>query len=106
MGHPTWNALFATPAHPDYSSAHTVQSVAIADAFTSIFGNNYPFTDHQFDNIGMTPRSYSSFNAVVTEVAAARVYAGIHTRIACEAGITEGEKVAQNINSKLDFLKE
>jgi len=106
MGHPTWNALFATPAHPDYSSAHTVQSMAIANAFTSIFGNNYQFTDHQFDNIGMSPRNYNSFNAVVTEVAAARVYAGIHTRMACEAGITEGEKVAKNIDSKLKFLKE
>ena len=106
MGHTTWNALFATPAHPDYSSAHTVQSAAIADAFTSIFGNNYQFTDHQFDNISMASRSYSSFNAVVSEVAEARVYAGIHTRMACEAGITEGEKVAQNIDSKLRFLKE
>ena len=106
MGYTTWNALFATPAHPDYSSAHTVQCTAIADAFTSIFGNNYQFTDHQFDNIGMASRSYSSFNAVVTEVAQARVYAGIHTRMACEAGITEGEKVAQNIDNRLKFLKE
>jgi len=103
MGYTTWNPLFATPAHPDYSSAHTVQSTAIADAFASIFGDNYQFTDHQFDNIGMTPRSYSSFNAVVNEVAAARVYAGIHTRMACEAGIKEGLKVAQNIDSKLKF---
>jgi hypothetical protein len=106
MGYTTWNPLFATPAHPDYSSAHTVQSTAIADAFTSIFGDNYPLTDHQFDNIGMAPRSYSSFNAVVNEVAAARVYAGIHTRMACEAGLQEGAKVAQNIDSKLKFLKE
>jgi hypothetical protein len=106
MGHTTWNPLFATPAHPDYSSAHTVQSTAIADAFTSIFGDNYQFTDHQFDNIGMSPRSYSSFNAVVNEVAAARVFAGIHTRMACEAGLGEGLKVAQNIDSKLKFLKE
>jgi hypothetical protein len=106
LGHSSWNALFATPAHPDYSSAHTVQSAAIADAFTSVFGNNYSFTDHQFDNIGMSPRSYNSFNAVVDEVAKARVYAGIHTRMACGAGLQEGIKVAQNINSKLRFLKE
>jgi PAP2 superfamily protein len=106
LGHPTWNPLFATPAHPDYTSAHTVQSAAIAVAFTSIFGNNYQFTDHQFDNIGMLARSYSSFNAAVTEVAIARVYAGIHTRMGCEAGLAEGEKVANNINASLKFLKE
>ena len=106
LGHPTWNALFATPGHPDYSSAHTVQSTAIVAAFSSIFGNNYQFTDHQFDNIGMAPRTYNSFNAIVNEVAAARVYAGIHTRMACEAGVLEGSKVAQNIDNKLKFLKE
>jgi hypothetical protein len=35
-----------------------------------------------------------------------RVYAGIHTRYACEAGRMQGQKIAQNINSKLKFLKE
>ena len=106
MGHANWNALFATPAHPDYSSAHTAQSTAIADALTSIFGASYKFTDHQFDNAGMSPRTYNSFDNVVDEVARARVYAGIHTRMACDAGRIEGQKVADNIDSKLKFLKE
>ncbi len=106
LNHPAWNSLFATPGHPDYSSAHCVQSAAIADAFASIFGDNYHFTDRQFDNIGMTSRTYSSFKETITEVAVARVYAGIHTRMACDAGLQEGLQVAQNINSKLKFLKE
>jgi hypothetical protein len=106
LNHPTWNSLFATPGHPDYSSAHCVQSAAIAIAFASIFGDNYHFTDHQFDNIGMTPRTYNSFKETTEEVAIARVYAGIHTRMACDAGLEEGLKVAQNIASKLKFLKE
>ena len=106
MGHSSWNALFATPGHPDYSSAHTVQSTAIADALTSVFGANFKFTDHQFDNAGMSSRTYNSFDDVVNEVAKARVYAGIHTRMACDAGLIEGKKVAQNIDSKLKFLKE
>jgi membrane-associated phospholipid phosphatase len=82
-----------------------VQSAAIAVAFSSIFGDNYHFTDHQFDNIGMAPRTYDSFYAIVTEVGIARVYEGIHTKIACDAGLLEGLKVAQNIDSKLKFLK-
>jgi hypothetical protein len=106
LDHPSWNPLFATPAHPDYSSAHVTQSSAIAAAFSSVFGNNYQFTDHTFDNLGMSPRSYNSFNATAREVALARVYAGIHTRMACEASLQEGLKVAQNIDSKLKFLKE
>ena len=106
LNHPTWNPLFATPGHPDYSSAHTVQSKAIAVAFTSIFGQNHQYTDHTFDNLGMPARTYSSFDATAQEVAVARVYAGIHTRMGCDAGLLEGLKVAQNINNKLKFLKE
>jgi len=106
LNHPAWNSLFTTPGHPDYSSAHCVQSAAIAIAFASIFGDNYHFTDHQFDNIGMAPRIYNSFKETTEEVAIARVYAGIHTRMACDAGLEEGMKVAQNINSKVKFLKE
>jgi len=106
LNHPTWNSLFTTPGHPDYSSAHCVQSAAIAIAFASIFGDNYQFTDHTGENIGMIPQSYNSFNDEVTQVALARVYAGIHTRMACEAGLQEGLKVAQNIDGKLKFLKE
>jgi hypothetical protein len=105
LNQPTWNSLFATPGHPDYSSAHTVQSIAIAGALSSIFGSNYQFTDHTFDDIGMAARSYSSFEAVAQEVAVARVYAGIHTRLACEAGLVEGLKVAENIDHKLKFKK-
>jgi hypothetical protein len=106
LNHLAWNSLFTTPGHPDYSSAHCVQSAAIAVAFASIFGDNYHFTDHQFDNIGMAPRTYNSFKETTAEVAVARVYAGIHTRMACDAGLQEGLKVAENIDNKLKFLKE
>jgi hypothetical protein len=106
LNHPTWNALFSTPTHPDYSSFHSAQSAAIAVAFTSIFGDNYHFTDHQFDNIGLAPRTYDSFNAIATEVVFARVYEGIHTKLACEVGLQEGLIIAHNINSRLKFLKE
>lgn len=106
LNHPTWNSLLSPPGHPDYSSAHTVQSTSIASALGSVFGQDYPFTDHTFDNLGMAPRTYNSFRAVAEEIAMARVYAGIHTRPACEAGLQEGSKVAQNIDSKLKFLKE
>jgi hypothetical protein len=106
LNHPAWNALFATPAHPDYSSAHCVQSSAIAIAFSSIFGDNYQFTDHTGENIGMVPQHYNSFKDVANQVALARVYAGIHTSLACRAGLQEGKKVAENIDNKLDFKKE
>jgi len=105
LQHSTWNALFPTPGHPDYSSAHCVQSAAMALSLTSIFGDNYHFTDHTNDNIGMAAQEYQSFKDVAEQVALARVYAGIHTRLACDAGLAEGFNVAKNIEYKLKFKK-
>ena len=32
---------------------------SIANALTSIFGDNYQFTDHTYDGIGMAPQNYN-----------------------------------------------
>ena len=39
------------------------------------------------------------------EIAISRLYGGIHYRYSCEEGIKQGKKIAQNIDSKLKFLK-
>ena len=54
----------------------------------------------------MSPRSYDGFQDLFDEMINARVYAGIHTRLADAAGVNQGRKIAQNINSLLKFLKE
>ena len=50
-------------------------------------------------------RSYSSFSDMAEQIGMSRVYAGIHTRYACEVGRTQGEKIAENLD-KLKFLKD
>jgi hypothetical protein len=106
LGHTTWNSLLTTPAHPEYSSAHAVLSVATADAFSNLFGNNYSFTDHTYDYLGMAPRSFSSFQAFAIDAGNSRLYAGIHYQVSIDLGLVQGRKVAQNIIDKLMFLKE
>jgi hypothetical protein len=106
LGHTAWNSLLTTPAHPEYSSAHAVLSAATADAFSNLFGNNYSFTDHTYDYLGMAPRSFNSFRAFGEEAGNSRLYAGIHYQQSIDIGLVQGRKVAQNIISKLKFLKE
>jgi hypothetical protein len=99
MEYSTWNSYLGTPAHPEYSSAHTVLSVAAAETLQSLFGNIGSFTDHTYDYLGFAPRSYSSFVAIGEEAAQSRLYAGIHYQPSINAGKIQGKKVAANIFS-------
>ncbi|WP_460912110.1 vanadium-dependent haloperoxidase [Spirosoma areae] len=105
LGYSSWNALFATPNFPDFPSAHSVISGAFAEVLKKDLGNNYQFTNHAYDYLGMAPRTYSSLDAMATEIGLSRLYAGIHNRIAIDRGTTMGNKIGQNINNGVKFLK-
>jgi hypothetical protein len=106
LGHTTWNPLFATPAFPEYPSGHSTAAGVIAETLTELLGDNYEFTIHSYDFLGMAPRHYTSFYQMADEIGKSRVYAGIHNTAACVEGTKQGIRIAQNINSKLKFLKE
>jgi hypothetical protein len=106
MGYSTWNALFATPNFPEYPSGHSTAGGVVAETLTGLFGDNYQFTNHSYDYLGMAPRTYSSFYQMAQEIGDSRVYGGIHYRVACTEGNKQGRKIAQNINNTLKFLKE
>ena len=97
MGYTSWNSYLTTPAHPEYSSAHAVLSVGAAEIMQSVFGNIGSFTDHTYDYLGFTPRTYNSFLAIGKEAAQSRLYAGIHYQPSINAGILQGRKVSENI---------
>ncbi len=40
---PTWTPLFATPAHPEYTSGHSTASSAAATVLVDYFGDDTPF---------------------------------------------------------------
>ncbi len=101
MGYTTWTPLLTTPAHPEYSSAHAVLSSATSDAFTVLFGNIGPFTDHTYDYLGFAPRTFSTFRAIGEDAGNSRLYAGIHYQPSINTGLAQGRKVAANIFAKL-----
>jgi hypothetical protein len=105
MGYSTWNSLFGTPNFPDFPSAHSVISGAFAAVLEKDLGNSYQFTNHTYDYAGLPARTYSSLNAMATEIGLSRLYAGIHNRISIERGTTMGSKIGQNINTGVAFLK-
>jgi len=106
MGHGNWKAQFNTPGHPEFPSAHAVNSAAIAAMLTDVLGDNFHFTLHTYYYLGLPDRDYSSFNAMAKEMSDSRVFAGIHYQASCDKGLLLGKKVAQNILASVKFLKE
>ena len=88
--------LFATPAHPEYPSAHSCFSAAAAGVLANRFGNRTHFT-MESDQMPGVVRSFKSFSAALDEVKNARIFAGIHFRSATDDGQKLGASVAEYI---------
>jgi hypothetical protein len=92
--------------HPEFPSAHAVFGTAVATMLTDVLGDNFQFTLHTYDYLGLPARSFNSFFEMSKEMADSRVFAGIHYQASCDKGRWLGEKVAENILSKVKFLKD
>src|SRR5690606_36304123 len=101
LGHTSWSPVLSTPPHPDFPSGHSQTGGAFAAMMTSLFGDNYAITLHTYDNLGMTPRAYTSFWEMTDDIGRSRVYAGIHYTYSCVEGSRQGSKIAENILNRL-----
>ena len=106
MGYAEWNALFNTPGHPEFPSAHSVIGAVNASMLTDVFGKNFQFTLNTYEYLNLPSRSYNSFYQMGKEMADSRVLAGIHYQASCDKGRWLGERVGENILRKIDFLKD
>jgi hypothetical protein len=89
-----WEPLMGTPPIHDYPSTHSVLGSAAATILTGILGNNTGFTmtSTSAEPVGYT-RSFESFEQAAIENGDSRVFAGIHFRFSCEAGIKQGKDI-------------
>jgi hypothetical protein len=94
----SWSPLFATPAHPEYPSGHSTVSGAAATVLAEQFGQSTSFTVNS-DVMLAVERSFPNFEAALSEIKDARVFAGIHFRSACDDGQAIGVAVAQYVMS-------
>lgn len=92
---PAWTPLHQTPAHPDYPSGHATyagaaQAVldALAGPVTAPFGLTSPTAPG-------VRRTYTGWGRLTRDNVDARVYSGIHSHSADEAGVRLGEAVGQ-----------
>ena len=108
MGHSGWGALFNTPGHPEFPSAHAVNGGVVSVMLTDVLGENFNLTlDHYSYLVPSLPaRHYNSFDELGKEMGDSRVFGGIHYQASCDKGFWLGKKISNNILSKVKFLKE
>jgi membrane-associated phospholipid phosphatase len=90
---PTWNALATTAPDPSYPGAHSSISAAAAVVLSTYLGSHADLTVSSDTLPGVT-RHFTSFQAAATEAGLSRIYAGQHTRLDHDAGVTLGTNVA------------
>ena len=103
----SWMPLLQTPPFPEYTCGHSTCSSAAAEALTSVFGDNFSYTDSTELEFGIANRSYKSFRDAALENNMARFYGGIHYHYSCLAankcGKEVGNLVVERLKMKLNF---
>lgn len=98
-----WQPHLQTPPFPEYTCGHSTCSASSAEALTSVFGDNFSYTDTTELEFGIASRSYASFRDAALENNLARFYGGIHFHYSCENAIKSGKKVGNLVVEKLQM---
>ncbi|TAF97923.1 MAG: phosphatase PAP2 family protein [Cytophagia bacterium] len=104
---PFWVPFWPAPPFPGYVSGHATQSAATGVVLSTIFGENFAFTDNSHvgrvrdtkRGVDFKARSYKSLMQAAEESALSRFLGGIHTMQDNDTGLLEGKKVGANINA-------
>lgn len=100
-----WRPYLQTPAFPEYTCGHSTISASAAEALTSVFGDNFAYTDSTELEFGIKNRSYKSFRAAALENNWARFYGGLHFHNSCIVSNEIGSKVGQLVADRLKMKK-
>ena len=100
-----WIPTLQTPPFPEYTSGHSVVSAASSIALTSIYGENFAFTDSTEMQFGLPARNFKSFAQAADEASISRFYGGIHFRPALDNGLIQGQKVGKWVLAKIKTRK-
>ncbi|MDP4148720.1 MAG: vanadium-dependent haloperoxidase [Bacteroidota bacterium] len=102
-GLPLWQPMLQTPPFPEYPSAHSVISMAVAVVLTGLYGDHYHYTDVTEEPYGLPGRKFASFMQAASEAAISRLYGGIHFREAIENGSQLGLEIGNQIVRRFDL---
>jgi hypothetical protein len=102
---PDWKPHLQTPPFPEYTCGHCTISSASAEALTSVYGDNLPYTDTTEEEFGIQRRSFTSFRNAADETMHSRFYGGIHYRYCTELSNTMGKKFGDLVVTRLKIKK-
>ena len=81
--------------HPEYPCAHCITSAAIAAVLESEFGARLPEVAMTSPTAPGVVRRWTTAKAFTDEVAAARIYGGIHYRTSTAVGQAMGRQIGE-----------
>ncbi len=102
---PDWQPYLQSPPFPEYTCGHSTVSSAAAEALTTMYGDNFSYTDTSELEFGIANRSFTSFRQAAQENNMSRFYGGIHFHPSCIVSNEYGNKVAAYIIDKLKLEK-
>ncbi len=102
---PNWRPHLQTPPFPEYTCGHCTISAAACEVLTSVFGDNFAFTDSTELEFGIKSRSYKSFRDAAWETQQSRFFGGIHYQYSCVRSNEMGTKLGSFIVEKLKMTK-
>jgi len=100
-----WRPHLQTPPFPEYTCGHSTCSSAAAETLTSVFGDNFSYTDTTELEFGIKSRSFTSFRAAAEENNWARFYGGIHFHHSCIISTAYGRKVGELVVARLKMKR-
>jgi len=100
-----WRPRLQTPSFPEYTCGHSTISASAAQALTSVFGENFNYTDTTELEFGIKSRSFKSFRDAALENNWARFYGGIHYHHSCLVSTELGTKVGDLVVQRLKMKK-
>lgn len=100
-----WRPHLQTPPFPEYTCGHCTISAAASEALTSVFGDNFHYTDTTELEFGIPSREFGSFRNAAEEIFRSRFYGGIHYLYCCKRSNKMGMDVGDLIVNRLKMKK-
>ncbi|MDO6431084.1 vanadium-dependent haloperoxidase [Flavitalea sp. BT771] len=102
---PNWRPHLQTPPFPEYTCGHCTISAAASEALTSVFGDNFSYTDTTELEFGINKRSFSSFREAALETMDSRFFGGIHFRYSTVVSNRMGKQIGELVATRLKMKK-
>jgi hypothetical protein len=90
---PNWTPLVKTPNHPEYPANHACVTTSFTLTAADLFGKHFDLTISEAPASTAT-RTFTSPRQLITEIANARIWGGVHFRYSTNAGTRIGVQVA------------